>query len=789
MRFVPFVIFVLFLGTPALAQSSGQIQGMVIDAASGTPLVGANIALVGADKGSSSDIEGMFILGGIAPGNYQLEASMIGYIGFHRHLEVSENDSLFLAIELSHSPIHLDETLVQADRSFSAASARSVRNFDLRLRPKGSAHQMLQVAPGLIIAQHAGGGKAEQIFLRNFDADHGTDVAISVDGMPVNMVSHGHGQGYADLHFLIPDVVERLEVFKGPYFAGLGNLATAGAVEFQTRDHIDRNMLRLGGGSFGSADLTGIYQLPLDSPRQSAYVAGSYTRSDGPVDKKQGLQRFNIFAKLHTHLGEHASLSTSFDAFSSAWDASGQIPQRAVRAGRIDRWGAIDPLEGGTTSRRNLNLVYEARDDEGRELIAQAYFTHYDFKLFSNFTFFRENPTAGDMIEQTDDRFLAGFNSRYAQSQALGPLPTRRTIGAGFRQDDIAVGLWHSPDRSRAAALVDAGILERNFYLWLQEDIGLGEDLRLVLGLRGDYFTFNVNDHLEGSPASLPHASGLTQQAILNPKASLVYSPTQTLDLFANFGTGFHSNDARNNVINRRVADLASAWRQDGLDDEAIDIDLAALNFDPGHRGVTTLPRAIGIEVGARTHLARRLNLGAALWLLDIEEEFVFVGDAGTTEASGRTRRAGLDLEGRLQVAAWLWADADLNLSRGRARDEPSGADKIALAPDLTSTGGLTARHPDGWEAALRYRHIGDRPANENGSVTAQGYTVTDLNAAYNWSSCRLELTVENLLDTQWNEAQFDTESRLDNETTSVSEIHFTPGNPLGARLMLSYFF
>ena len=792
MQFVRYfvnLLFVVLSFSLVQAQSSGTLQGAIVDEESGDGLPGVIIFLQDTAVGTSTDLKGHFVLNDIAPGTYTLQASIIGYHTLEQQVKIAAGQNPSLHLHLHPSPIHLGEMLVQSERVYSAASSSTVRSFDLQTRPKRTAHQMLQMAPGLVIAQHAGGGKAEQIFLRGFDADHGTDVAISVDGTPVNMVSHGHGQGYADLHFMIADAIENIEVFKGPYFPAHGNLATAGAVVFHTRDHLEENEIRLEGGSFGTANYTMLYQLPMTKPGQTAYFAGNFYLSDGPFDRPQNFNRFNVFSKVHTHLSDRSTLTLNMGAFSSAWDASGQIPQRAIDRGLIDRWGAIDDLEGGTTGRRDFNLTFRSKGKNNSDFTSQVYLSKYDFKLFSNFTFFLVDPINGDMIEQLDDRLLLGINSTYSFYHNLGNLLTRSTLGGGMRGDDADVGLWKNNARERARPLVDSRVLERNFYLWAREEFFPTPQVRLMLGLRADYFTFNVDDHLVGQPADLPHASGYAQDRIFSPKVTLVYSPTNRLDFFANFGTGFHSNDARSVVINARVAELQRQWDQQGKSEAEIGAALEERNFDPGHLDAVTLPRAVGGELGLRTRLGQHLNLGAAAWWMDLDREFVYVGDAGTTEESGRTRRIGLDLEGRLSLRSWLWADADINLSRGTLRDEPDTADRIPLAPQRTSTGGLSARHPAGYEASLRYRHIGDRPANEDDSVTAQGYTVFDFNAAYRFDHYKIHLTVENLADTEWSEAQFDTESQLRGETERVSEIHFTPGNPFGVRFGLSYFF
>ena len=779
----------LLVARPLTAQTEASLSGEVTDETTGEPLVGATIRLVGTLLGASTDMNGQFLLPIVPVGAYQVEISLMGYSTFTDTMRVAPKEKARLVVALTPSPLHMGEMLIHGERAFTAASSRAVRQFDLHIRPNRTAHQMLQLMPGLIIAQHAGGGKAEQIFLRGFDADHGTDVAISVDGVPVNMVSHGHGQGYADMHFLIPEVVESLDVKKGPYFAEFGNLATAGAIAYHTRDRLDNNAIHLEGGGFNTAQYTMLYQIPLAGPKQSAYFAGKYYRTNGPVKQPQGLQRLNVFGKYHARLSDRSTLTLTTSGFSSAWDASGQIPQRAIEQGLIDRWGAIDDLEGGSTGRQDVQINFHVQGTDANAFDLQAYLADYQFKLFSNFTFFLEDPERGDTIEQTDSRRVAGINSAYTFHHYWGPCLAHTTMGGGLRADNAAVALWKSPDRQRLAPLVEADVVERNLFLWVQEEIALTPRLQLVLGLRGDYFTFNVDDHLEGHPTDLPHASGFAQSSILSPKASLVYSPIHSLDLFANFGTGFHSNDARNNVIDARASQIRRTMRRDGRSAADVAAELAERNIDPGHLEEGTLPRAVGAETGLRTRLFDRLSLGAALWWMDLESEFVFVGDAGTTEASGETRREGLDLEARLQLSSWLWADADLNFSRGEAVDEPKGADKIPLAPNQTSTGGLTWRHPNGLQGSLRYRHIGDRPANEDGSITAEGYTVVDLSGAYQRGAWRFNLGVENALDTMWNEAQFDTESRLWDEEEPVSEIHFTPGNPLNMRLGVSLLF
>ena len=782
-------LFASALSTKALAQGQrGSLTGTVLSGEDDRPLVGVNVFLDGTSLGASSDRDGRFEITAVPVGSYVLVASQIGYRQVRRDVVVTETGPGPLTLRMFEESIPLGEVVAEADRPFSAASSMAIRAFDLRTRPADSAQDLLQVAPGLVVAQHAGGGKAEQIFLRGFDADHGTDVALDVDGVPVNMVSHGHGQGYADLHFLIPEIVERLDVRKGPYFASYGNLATAGAVSFKTKDHVSENLIRVEGGQFDTRAATMVYRIPTPGQHQGAYIAGQYFGSDGPVESPQSFRRANLFGKFHSHIGDNARVAVSASGFSSAWDASGQIPQRAVEQGLIGRFGAIDDLEGGTTSRQDINFRYEVEGPSSGGLTMQMFASKYSFKLFSNFTFFLEDPTDGDMIEQTDDRRIFGLNTKYELLHTIGSRVVGTTLGAGFRNDDVNVSLWQSPDRIRDYQLVGAGIRESNLFAFVQQEWILSPLFRAQLGLRADYFAFDVEDALEGVETTLPHASGYAQGTVVNPKANFVFSPVSSFDIFVNFGLGFHSNDARDVVITQRIEDVTRAMRRDGFAEAEIESALQDDNFDPDQRGAVALPRAVGGEIGLQRRFGSRIVISSALWALDLEEEFVYVGDAGTTEPSGATRRYGVDVETRVRINNHLSASADVNLSRGVFKDAPEDEDRVPLAPTRTATAGLTYATAT-TDVRLQLRHVGDRPANETGSITAEGATLIDLVAARSFGPFEAKVTLENLLDVAWNEAQFDTESRLRSESQPVSEIHFTPGNPFNLRAALTYTF
>ncbi|MDX1740601.1 MAG: TonB-dependent receptor, partial [Rhodothermales bacterium] len=656
----------LFLAPWAVsAQSSdfGAVEGRVVEKGSGIPLPGANVFLRGGIIGVTTAIDGTFRLERLEPGSYIIAASLIGFSEMDREIEIRGGETETLTFELAEVPIRLSEIVARGDRAYSAASSVTVRAYDLATRPATSSQELLRLAPGLVIAQHAGGGKAEQIFLRGFDADHGTDVALAVDGVPVNMVSHGHGQGYADLHFVIPDVVEELDVRKGPYFADYGNLATAGAVGLRTRDHFDKSYVRAEVGSFESARITSVVQVPLTGTHQGAYLAGQFYSTEGAVDSPQEFRRANVFGKFHTHLSEDAKIALTVSGFNSAWNASGQIPQRAIDSGQITRFGAIDDLEGGTTSRNDLNLMYEASGTSGRRLRLQTYASRYTFKLFSNFTFFLNNPDAGDMIEQLDDRVMMGLNTDYRFISSLPFALTTTTIGGGVRADRIDVQLWRSPDRNRLAPRVDTFIRESNLNMWAVHELIFNTRFRIQLGLRGDYLTFDVDDHLEGVDNGLAHASGYAQEFVLSPKFNAVWTLSPSMDLFFNSGKGFHSNDARNVVQIARAATVRKSLERRGVAEDDIVADLESQYLPVTTGDAATIPAAFGAEIGGRFKIGRTAYLSTALWALDLEREFVYVGDEGIVELSGATRRIGLDVEGRLEPAPWLSVYGDVSFS------------------------------------------------------------------------------------------------------------------------------
>lgn len=749
------LVLVMAVATAHLVEAQAAVRGTVRSATEDEALEHVSITVdFGASNASvTTGPSGAFVVS-VPSFPTRLIATRLG---FSPETLVVRDASRPVLVRMRSSALSLIPMLVRAERATSGASSNVVRALDIALRPRESSQELLRLVPGLVIAQHAGGGKAEQLYLRGFDADHGTDVAVSVDGIPVNMVTHAHGQGYADLHWLMPEVVDAIDVRKGPFDVRDGDFATAGAVTFRTRERIADPTLEVRGGSFGTRHAVGLLPLGGDATKAGGYIAGSGHLSDGPFEAAQNYRRLNFFGRGSVPLNSRVELVALASAFDASWNASGQIPDRAVRGGLISRFGAIDSTEGGSTSRHDVSIVLRPRVSGSSGWEARGYATRYTFDLYSNFTYFLEDTANGDGIQQVDERIMYGGSASYHRDIVLANRSAQWSVGGATRLDAGDVALHRQRERARLSTIVDAYSRQSQFAQWARLALQLSSRVHLDLGVRADLFRFRVDDRLGDEPIDgIPHGSGTRWKAIVNPKANLAVDVAEGTRLFAHAGTGFHSNDGRNVI-------LAIA-------------------------GQRVLPRASSLELGARTTWVDG-TVAIALWGLDLESETVFVGDEGTTEASGRTRRVGVDLEARQRLTPWLWADGDLNVSRGRFRDLPAGENLIPLAPVRTATAGLTVRDAGPASGGLRMRHVASRAASEDGAVRALGFTVWELHAEVRVRDARVFLTVDNLFGIAWNEAQFATTSRLPGEAEGVTELHYTPGAPRSLQAGIAYRF
>jgi hypothetical protein len=632
----------------------------------------------------------------------------------------------------------LAPVVVTAPPPVAASSELLIPGKDFELLPHGRPADVLRLVPGLIMSQHQGGGKSEQYMLRGFDADHGTDVALFVDGLPVNLRTHAHGQGYADLHFLIPETIKQVDAVKGPYFVEHGDFATAGAIEFVTLDVVPDNVVQAAGGSFGTQRYLALLS-PTRERVRTLFALEGYT-CDGPFDRPQDYRRLNAFGKASAALADGVDGSMWASYLRSSWFGSGQIPARAVRSGLIDRFGAIDNSEGGRTERASVNGQIRWTPSESALVTARAWGQYYSLDLYSNFTFFLDDPTNGDGIKQTDrDRLVGGLDVRYEHRGTVLGVPVLGMAGAQYRVDRSRVILATQADRHVLGRTQDVSFVEQSISPMVKLDLNPLPWLRFVTGARGDVFHYDVRNNLGGSPDRL---DGDQTRAVPSVKANLVLGPWYETELFANFGTGFHSNDARAVVLDPRLP---------------------------------ALPQARGWELGARSKILPRVEISATYWVLDLESELVFAGDDGTTEARGPSHRQGWEVVTKIRLLDWLTLSGNVTLTDSAF----DNGQAIPLAPRVTARADLTARLPWGLSAGAAMRYVADRHADEGRQQTARGYTLFDLSARYRYKSLEAFLSVENLADTEWREAQFFFDSRLPGEPVGgVPDIHYTPGNP-----------
>lgn len=733
---------------------NGSINGRVTENGSGLELPGVTVRLEPSGQYTTTNALGFFNFGNLPAGVYTLT---FNYVGFESKtladVTVRDSETSTLRIDLLPAPVDLGdvEITTAVGQPFQNISA-----LDLRTRPIGTSQDVLRLVPGLFIAQHAGGGKAEQMFLRGFDIDHGTDINLTVDGLPVNMVSHAHGQGYADLHFVIPELIGNVEFKKGPYYADAGDFTTAGLVRFKTADALDRSFLKVEGGQFSTARAVGAFNLLGQNAarrNQHAYIASEVFYSDGYFDSPQQFRRLNLFGKYNALLENEQRITLSASAFQSTWDASGQIPERAVRSGLIDRFGAIDDNEGGITSRYNLNFEHVRILNNNSLFKNQLYYSRYDFELYSNFTFFLNDPVNSDEIRQKEKRNIFGYNGSFQTEGLLAGKRLSSEAGIFFRNDRIDDNeLSRTTQRHTTQRRIALGdVNETNAGAYATSTWEIAPRLSLNAGLRFDLFQFVHEDLLDTI-----YAPGQVTASIVSPKLNLFYDLNKSVRLYLNGGYGFHSNDARVVVP------------QDGRQ---------------------ILPKALGVDLGTVFKPSPALLLNVAGWYLALDQEFVYVGDEGVVEPGGKTTRYGIDLSARLQVLRSLFIDADVTYSHARATDEPEGARYIPLAPQWTGTGGLSWDRGRGFYGSLRCRLLGDRAANEDNSLIAEGYFLLDAVAGWRKSNWEFGVSAQNLLNTAWKEAQFETESRLPFETESVTEIHYTPGTPFYAKAFVMFNF
>ena len=575
--------------------------------------------------------------------------------------------------------------------------------------------------------------------------------------MPVNMRSHAHGQGWTDLNFLIPELISRIDYFKGPYYAAQGDFATAGAAQMHYADSLKQNLFEITGGTerYGRLATVGSVQ---SGPGSLVYGFEAF-HNNGPWENPDNYRKYNGVLR-YTLPVSTGKLGVTAMAYTGRWNATDQIARRAVEDGSLSRFGAIDPSDGGRSSRYSLSADYEQALAGGR-LQTNAYAIRYYLSLYSNFTYFLDHPDGGDQFNQIDDRKIYGWNGKWSRNDALFGKQMQNTLGWEIRQDRIEpVGLYDTTQRVRTATTREDNVRETSYAFYAENQTQWSEWFRSIAGIRADTYRFRV-------ASDLPENSGTRTASLGSPKLSLIFGPWQKTELFINGGYGFHSNDARGTTA-----------RLDPKTGEPVD-------------SVTPLVRTKGGEVGARTELIPGLQSSLALWYLKFDSELVFVGDAGTTEAGRPSKRYGVEWSNRYQPVRWMLLDLDLAWTRARFADSDPVGNFIPNALRGTAAGGITVRDLGPWTASIFGRYFGPRPLIEDNSVRSGSTTLFNAQATYNLSkSVSLRFDVFNIFDRQSDDITYYYTSRLPGEPLEgVNDVHFHPTESRAYRVGILYRF
>jgi len=622
---------------------------------------------------------------------------------------------------------------------------------DLPLLRRG---ELLETVPGMVVTQHSGDGKANQYFLRGFNLDHGTDFAFSVDNVPVNLPSHAHGQGYSDLNFVIPELIQSIDYRKGPFFPEIGDFSGAGAAEINLVTSLPHTILSVESGMYDYERV-----LLAGSPKVGAgnlLYAFEYNHYDGPWVNPEHSNRYNFFLRYHQEVGDDQINITSSDYYAPGWHSTDQVAQRAINEGLISRYGAIDPSDGGKTGRYALSFDWTHKEDFGATKLT-LYGFYYDLDLFSDFTYFLTDPVRGDQFNQVDKRYTTGAKLTQTFDQELWGKKMETTLGLQVRNDYIPdSGLNHTEDEQILNVEVRDKVEEFSTGVFFDNEVHWTDWFRSLLGARGDVYAINV-DSLEAGN------SGSHTSSIFSPKMSLIFGPWDKTEVYLNAGSGFHSNDARGTTISY---DSSGAPQKD----------------------VPLLVRSKSAEVGVRTSVIQGLVSTVSLYYLHLDSELTFDGDSGDTQANGPSRRYGVELANFYKPAPWLTLDADLALTNARYTTPTTtaiGTEGYYIAnsiPIVLSTR-ATVESKWGGYASLRLRYFGRQPIIEDGTQWQPPSTIVDARLGYRHNNYEFYLNLLNLFNERTDDIAYYYPSRLPGEPArGVNDFHVHPAEPFEVR-------
>lgn len=673
---------------------------------------------------------------------------------------------ILLSVDLvqAHEPEEpaLEEVKVLGRRLDLSGEARTasegvVGQEDLALRPMLRPGDVLESIPGLIMTQHSGSGKGNQMFLRGFNLDHGTDFSTRVDGMPVNLPTHGHGQGYTDVNFLIPELIRTIEYVKGPYHSELGDFSSAGGAHIRTFQQLPKGRLTLGAGENGFGRILAAGSSDVANGSLLGAIEGQVY--DGPwTDIDEDVRKINALLRWSR---ESDSLDYGVTAmfFDATWNSADQIPSRAVEQGLIDPYGSLDPTLGGETRRVSLSATLGHQGTRYRDEF-NAWIIAYELDLWSNFTYLLDDPVNGDQFQQTDSRKIYGGDwTRYWMTE-LGEGHLHHSLGIQFRNDDIdPVGLFKTRQRDPIRATRLDQVQETSLGAFYELQWRFADRWRTVFGIRADQYWFDVE-------SDTPANSGSNSDGIISPKGSLIYTVSDRTEAYASAGFGFHSNDARGTTITI-----------DPITSEPVE------SVDP-------LVRSRGAEIGLRFHDFDGWHSSLALWMLKLDSELLFVGDAGITEPSRPSRRWGVEFNNTWTITDVWRIEADLAWTEARFTDGSPEGDRIPGAIETVLSGAISADWPSGWFGSVRLRYFGEAPLIEDNSVTSEGSTMVNLLLGWSTPAWRLQMEVLNLLDSDDHDIDYYYASRLPGEPLGgIDDIHFHIFEPRQIRVQVSRLF
>ena len=660
--------------------------------------------------------------------------------------------ALFVSSTVHADDFQLQRVLVEGARASQlgiadSAGAGSAGAKDLAGRIAYRPGELLEVTPGLIASQHSGEGKANQFYLRGFNLDHGTDLATWVDGMPVNQRSHAHGQGWTDLNFLIPELVGRLDYRKGPYSAREGDFSSAGVASLSYANRLVKSIASATVGQDGYART-----MLAGSPEVaggSLLYALELMKNDGPWTRPDGYRKVNAVLRYSQGYANNGWNVTAM-SYSGHWNSTDQIPLRAVEDGRIGRYDLIDDSDGGQARRQSISGIWRSTDTDSASKVS-AYLIRNELELFSNFTYFLNDPVNGDQFAQPDRRVTTGVDANHTwHMHRSDTLSSDLTVGAQLQNDNIYNGLYDTRKRARIATTRQDHIVETSGAVFVENATRWSDALRTVVGVRANNYRFRVDgDRLENA--------GKAHDTLVTPTLNIAYGPWASTELYANYGHGFHSNDARGTVAT--------------VDPKTLD----AVERTPG------LVRSRGVEFGLRTEAIPKMQMSLAVYRLDFDSELTYIGDAGNTEAGDPSRRYGIEFSNYYRPYKWLSVDFDAAWARAR-----SLGNRIPGAIEGVAQLGVTIDRSGPWSGSLRLRWFGPRPLIEDDSVRSKASVTLNGRVGYQLAKdLQLELEAFNLTNRRASAIDYFYESQLAGETAPVADVHFHPIEPRSLRLTL----